>query len=176
MIGADNIPIVETNRLLLRGHRLDDFPAIFEMWRDPTVTRFIGGQPRSEEDCWSKFLRAAGFWTHLGYGYWIAEEKATGSVVGELGFGEFKRDLSPSIRGEPEAGWALAAPFHGKGYASEGVEAIVKWGDAKGFGARMSCIIDTENKASIRVAEKCGFSETARTTYHGAPTIIFHRD
>jgi RimJ/RimL family protein N-acetyltransferase len=172
---ADDVPVVETDRLILRGHRLEDFPAILEMWRDPAVTRFIGGKPRTEEDCWLKFLRAAGFWRHLGYGYWVAEEKGSGAVVGELGFGDFKRDLTPSIRGEPEAGWALAAPFHGKGYASEAALAIMAWGDDRKFGAPMSCIIEPENKASIRIAEKCGFSESAKTTYHGDPLLIFHR-
>jgi len=40
----------------------------------------------------------------------------------------------------------------------------------------MSCIIDPPNTASIRGAEKCGFKETARTTYEGGEILILYRD
>jgi RimJ/RimL family protein N-acetyltransferase len=36
-------PRIRTERLVLRGHRLDDFPDALAMWSDPDVTRFIGG-------------------------------------------------------------------------------------------------------------------------------------
>ncbi len=174
MTGPD-VPRIETERLILRGHRLDDFSAVREMWSDPDVTKYIDGKPRAEEECWVKFLRATGFWVHLGYGYWIIEEKESGAVVGEIGFGDFKRDIDPSLRGAPEIGWAVAAAFHGKGYASEAARAVIKWGHANNIPLPMSCIIDPANKASIRIAEKCGFTETTRTTYHGNEVILFHR-
>ena len=52
-----DIPVIETERLILRGHRIDDFPSYAAMWAEPVVTRFIGGAPLSEEDAWAKFLR-----------------------------------------------------------------------------------------------------------------------
>jgi RimJ/RimL family protein N-acetyltransferase len=52
-----DVPVVETERLILRGHTLDDFPAFAAMWADPAVTRFIGGAPLSQEESWGKFLR-----------------------------------------------------------------------------------------------------------------------
>ncbi len=160
----------------MRAHRVEDFHVIRDMWRDPAVTRLIGGKPRPEEETWLKFLRTAGFWAHLGYGYWIVEEKSSGAVMGEMGFGEFKRDVTPSIKQEPEIGWALAAAFHGKGYASEGALAAVAWCDRHLSQPRMSCLIGEENAPSIRVAEKCGFQATARGNYHGDEIVIFHRD
>jgi RimJ/RimL family protein N-acetyltransferase len=39
----------------------------------------------------------------------------------------------------------------------------------------MVCIIDPQNMPSLRVAERCGFREWARTTYKGDPTIILER-
>ena len=42
---AMEVPVIETERLLLRGHRLDDFEALAAMWADPAVVRFIGGKP-----------------------------------------------------------------------------------------------------------------------------------
>ncbi len=174
LTGLD-IPRVETKRLVLRGHALEDFPAIRDMWSHPGVTKYIGGKPRPEEECWLKFLRAAGFWAHLGYGYWIIEERDSGAVVGEVGFGDFKRDIDPPLRGAPEIGWALAAPFHGKGYGYEAARGAVDWGDANSIASPMSCIVDPANTPSIRIAEKCGFSEITRTAYHGDEVILFHR-
>jgi RimJ/RimL family protein N-acetyltransferase len=172
---AMDIPVIETPRLTLRGHRIDDFSDCAAMWADPIVTRHIGGKPFSEEDTWARFLRYAGHWLLLGFGYWAIEEKDRGSFVGELGFADYKRDITPSLKGMPELGWALASEAHGKGYATEAVRAALTWGEARFASARTVCIIHPENLASIRVAEKCGYREFQRTTYKGHATIIFER-
>jgi RimJ/RimL family protein N-acetyltransferase len=172
---ATEIPVIETNRLILRGHRLDDFSDCVAMWSDPIVTRFIGGKPFSEEETWARLLRYAGHWSLMGFGYWAIEEKDTHSFVGESGFADFKRDIEPSIKGMPELGWALISRVHGKGYATEAVRAVVAWGEQHFGSARTVCIIRPENVASIRVAEKCGYRELQRTAYKGHATIIFAR-
>ena len=174
---ATAAPVLKTDRLTLREHRLEDFPAIAAMWTDPAVTRHIGGKPRPKEVVWTNFLRAAGLWAHLGYGYWVVVERASGDLIGEAGFGDFKREIVPSIEGEPELGYVLASKAHGKGYGSEITRALVAWGDLHfSNDQRMSCIVDPENIASLRVAEKCGFRETARGTYQGDEIIILHRE
>jgi RimJ/RimL family protein N-acetyltransferase len=172
---ATEIPVIETKRLILRGHRLDDFSDCAAMWSDPIVTRFIGGKPFSEEETWARLLRYAGHWSLMGFGYWAIEEKDSHSFIGELGFADFKRDIEPSIKGMPELGWALASRVHGKGYATEAVRAVVAWGEAHFGSARTVCIIRPENVASIRVAEKCGYRELQRATYKGHPTLMFAR-
>jgi RimJ/RimL family protein N-acetyltransferase len=172
---AAEVPVIETSRLKLRGHRLGDFAACAAMWADPIVTRYIGGKPFSEEEAWTRFLRHVGHWTLTGYGYWVLEEKDSGSFVGELGFADFKRDIQPSLKGTPEMGWALVSRVHGKGYATEAARAVVAWGEAR-FGPRRTvCIIHPENLASIRVAEKCGYKEFQRSTYKDHLTIMFAR-
>jgi len=170
------VPVLETERLKLRGHRLDDFVKCAAMWADPVVTRFIGGKPLSEEEAWTKFLRYAGHWSLLGFGYWVAEEKATGKSVGEIGFADYKRETEPSLKGTPEIGWVLASAFHGKGYATEAVRAVVEWGDSHFERARTSCIIAPDNLASIRVAEKCGYRQSQLATYKGHSVLIFVRE
>lgn len=166
-------PIIETPRTILRPHRLEDFDAYTVMWADPVVTRFIGGKPRTREESWMRFLRHAGLWSLLGYGFWAIEEKATGHFIGEAGFHDLKRDMEPSIEGIPEAGWALASQAHGQGLASEVVGRALAWGDET-F-ARTVCIIDPENAGSLNVAAKCGYKELLRTTYHDAATILLER-
>jgi|HubBroStandDraft_1064217.scaffolds.fasta_scaffold14134_2 RimJ/RimL family protein N-acetyltransferase len=173
---SKKVPILETERLRLRGHRLDDFLQSAAMWADPEVTRYIGGKPLTEEESWARFLRYLGHWTLLGFGYWVAEENATGKFVGEVGFADYKRDLEPSLKGVPEVGWVLASQAHGKGYATEAVRAVVSWGDSYLPSARTACIIAPENVASIRVAVKCGYREFAATSYKGEPTLMFVRE
>ena len=88
---------------------------------------------------------------------------------------EFKRELEPPILGFPEIGWVLAPHAHGRGYATEAVQAAVAWGDQHFGATRTVCLIHPENLRSIRVAEKCGYKELHRTTYKGQPTTLFER-
>ena len=169
------VPILETGRLRLRGHRLADFADCAAMWADPNVTRHIGGKPFSQEEVWARLLRYVGHWALLGFGYWAIEEKATCEFVGETGYGYFKRDIKPSLEDTPELGWALASRVHGKGYATEAVRAAIIWGDVHFGGTRTTCLIHPENLASIRVAEKCGYREFHRATYKDHATLLFER-
>lgn len=174
------VPVIETERLRLRGHRPEDFANCAAMWADPVVTRYIGGKPLSEEDAWARTLRCVGPWAWLGFGYWVVEEKATGSFAGEMGFSDLKWEIEPSLKGVPELGWVLATRVHGKGYATEAVRAAIVWGDAnikstQPVLAKMVCIIHPEHARSIRVAEKCGFKQVQSTTYQGEPTMLFAR-
>lgn len=139
------------------------------LWADAGATRFIGGRPLSTEESWARLLRYAGHWSLLGFGFWVVEEKASGAFVGELGFADLKREIDPAIE-LPEAGWVLAPAAQGRGFATEALRAALQWA-----GWRTACIIHPENAASIRVAEKCGYRETRRTTYKGQPTILFQR-
>jgi RimJ/RimL family protein N-acetyltransferase len=175
MSASELVPVLETERLTLRGHRVEDFADCLALWTDPQVTRFIGGRPSTQEEVWSRLLRYIGHWSLLGFGYWAVEERATGRFIGELGFADFKRQIEPSLDGIPEAGWALSPSVHGRGYATEAVQAILAWGDRHFGSARTACIIAPENWASIRVAEKCGYREFQRTTYKDNPTIMYMR-
>jgi RimJ/RimL family protein N-acetyltransferase len=170
------VPIILTERLRLRGHREDDLDDCAAMWADPAVTRYIGGTPLSREDVWSRILRYVGHWTLLGYGFWAVEERAGGGFVGELGFADFRRDLSATVVGLPEAGWVLATRHHGVGYATEAVRAILAWGETHFISPRSFCMIDPGNRPSVRVAEKCGFREVERTTYKGQPSLLLVRN
>ncbi len=170
-----DIPTLETERLVLRAHRSEDFPAYAAMWADPVVTRYFPN-PLSEEESWKKFLRTFGQWAICGYGFWSVYDGQSGAFLGETGFFEARREIVPSLVDVPEAGWSFIAAAHGKGYASEAVAATHRWGDAHFGRARTTCIIVPDNLASIRVAEKAGYAQAVRTVYHGESITVFYRD
>jgi len=166
---------IETQRLILREHTLEDFDTLHAMWSEPAVYRHIIGRPSTREEAWNRLLRYSGHWRLLGYGYWAVEERATGDFVGEMGFADYHRDIDPSLDGRPELGWALRTAVHRKGYATEALLAIAAWGDAHFAGNETSAIIALDNTASIRLAEKIGFIKKLETTYKGEPTLVFYR-
>lgn len=171
-----DIPTLETPRLRMRAHRPEDLPAYRALWADPIVVRHTAGVPQTAEEVWGRYLRSHGHWSVMGYGYWAVEEKESGCMIGEVGFADLHREISPSLDGMPEAGWIMSPATHGKGYATEAVHAIHEWGNTHFARARTCCIISPENDASIRVAEKTGYREVAHSLYKDHPVIVFHRD
>lgn len=173
-VGAPAIPTLTTARLVLRAPRLADFDDAFAMWRDPAVTRFIGGRAFTREEVWARILRYVGHWALLGHGFWTLET-VDGRFVGECGFADFHRELEPSFGDTPEHGWALAPWAHGQGFGREAVAATLAWADANLSGGRTVCMIDPANAPSLALAAACGYRETVRATYKGDPTILFER-
>lgn len=169
------IPTLETGRLRLRGYRLGDFDAYFEMFADPAVVRFLGGTPFDREQSWARFMRHVGVWHHLGFGYWAIEDRATGALAGECGFQDMQRGLAPSLDGSMEAGWALARPFQGRGLAEEAMRACLAWAEQHGPRERLTAIIDPEHVRSRRLAARLGFTEMAQSHYRERPICIFGR-
>jgi RimJ/RimL family protein N-acetyltransferase len=166
---------IETPRLVLAPHGLEDFEDCAAMWADPVVVRHISGRPSTREDSWSRLARYSGHWQLMGYGYWAVREKQTKRFVGDVGLSEFRRDISPSLDGAPEAGWVLATWAHGRGFATEALAAVLAWHEKRFGHGRTVCMIAPENSASLRVAEKSGYREFTRTQYKNDAVILFER-
>ena len=170
------VPVIETDRLRLRGHALDDFTNVGALWADADVTRYIGGRPQTTEEAWARLLRYVGHWALLGFGYWLVEEKGSGDFVGEVGFADYKRDLQPPLNGVPEIGWVITPAKQGKGYATEAVPAALKWGREHWGAVPVACIMHPDHAASLNVADKCGFVTRGLGSYKGSPTLILYRN
>ena len=172
---ATTAPVIETTRLRLRPYRAEDLDAQWASMSDPQVVRFLGGAPQSREETWRKILAAPGLWALIGYGYWVAERIDDGAYLGQIGFADFKRDMSPSIEGVPEMGWIMAREAQGRGYATEAVLAALAWADEALGGGEIVAIISHENAPSIRIAEKTGFASREEALYKGEPILLFRR-
>ena len=170
------VPVIETERLRLRAYTPDDLDAYVAMWQEPAVIRHTTGVSFSRYESWRRMLLFTGGWLLMGYGTWAVEEKATGEFVGETGFFEMRREVTPSIEGTPEAGWVFATRTHGKGYATEAVGAAPGWADDNLPIPRTACLIAPENAGSVNVARKCGYGEPEIGTFMGGDVLIMRRE
>lgn len=166
-------PTLTTERLTITPMTLDHFEAHAAAWADPEMTRFIGGQPRSRNESWGKFVQGAGLWSVVGYGFWTFLDRVNGEYLGNGGLAQFERGI-PELEGFPEAGWAFAPGAWGKGYATEAMAAILVWADEAKLG-EIRCIIDPGNAASHKVAAKLGFEKFAESRDVIGDLFIYRR-
>ncbi|MDH4412531.1 MAG: GNAT family N-acetyltransferase [Rhizobium sp.] len=169
-------PVLSTTRTRLRAHRLEDFEPMMAMWQDEAIFRHITGRPSTSNETWSRLLRYIGHWHALGFGYWVIEDRENGLYLGEAGFADFHRDMDPSLGSAPEAGWSIVSSAHGRGLATEVMQAAHVWMDGHNPHGHSVCILDPEHQASLRVAEKCGYRHAYDTTFQGGATSVMKRE
>ncbi len=173
-------PVLTSDRLVLRPHRLDDFERLADMWSHPVVVTHFGGKPFNREDSWNRLLRYAGHWPLMGYGMWAVTRPSENLHLGEVGFLHGERSGVESF-GCPEAAWAFHPEAQGQGYASEAVACALAWADgqansgADGRFARTVAMINPGNAASISVARRCGFSIYAEASYREDAVGLWQR-
>ena len=140
---------LETDRLILRPPRMEDFDAWAAFHADEVATKFIGGvQPRAL--AWRTLMSMAGAWSMTGVSMFSVIERATGKWVGRLG------PWHPEGWPGDEVGWSIAREHWGKGYATEGATAAMDYAfEVLGWRELIHCI-DEKNAASQRVAKRLG--------------------
>ncbi len=156
-----------TERLILRPITAGDYEAHARIVGDASVMHYIIDEPMTRAQAWWNIARYMGHWQIRGYGMYVAIEKATGEIIGHMGF------LNPEGGRGFELGWILATSAWGKGYASEGTRALV----AHAFGplgqTHIVCVINRENARSIAVAERLGASLESEVMEGGKTLLLF---
>ena len=159
---------LETERLLLRPFKQDDFEDYARITAYPDVMRYIGnGQPLSRADAWRSMAVHLGHWQLRGYGMWGAELKETGRVIGRIGL--YFPESWPGL----EVGWLLDRACWGQGLAAEGGRAALDYAFRELQVDHVISIIHPENRASIRVAEKIGERFEEKGTLNGTDVVFF---
>ena len=164
---------IETERLLLRQWREGDLEAYARICADPEVMRYLpatlGREESAEQMAW--FER---HWEERGFGLWAVEEKASGEFIGFIGL--VYHDGWPKGEHKTEVGWRLGRAHWGRGLATEGALASVRYG-FEGLGLeRIISITLPENAASRRVMEKAGLTYRGETHWRGQDVIWYAID
>jgi [ribosomal protein S5]-alanine N-acetyltransferase len=140
-----------TNRLLLRPVKLSDAEALLHVFSDPKVMEFGFG---TQDFMWVKGRIRK--WHEqiklIGYGYWVITLKTTQEVIGYCSLTQ-QQELSPI---EIELGYRLRHSMWGNGYATEAALVVRDYAFNILKIPRIIALIDPNNRASIRVAEKLG--------------------
>ncbi|MFN2635432.1 MAG: GNAT family N-acetyltransferase [Gemmatimonadaceae bacterium] len=162
---------LETERLILRNYRLTDFEDHYKLCADPNVMRYLlGGKPMSRLEAWRHMAFLVGHWELLGYGYFAAEEKATGRFVGRIGY------TNPEGWPGFEVGWTIAPEYQGRGLATEGGKFLLEYAFKEMDRGHVISVIHPDNKASISVAEKLGESLEGEAEIAGVRMLIYGID
>ncbi len=168
-------PRIETERLVLRPWRKDDFRPWHAIVSHPDVHRHFSLEPMSAEDCWRRMMASVGGWQLNGFGTWAVDRKGDQKLVGNVGFFTAWREIQPRFGDEPEMGWMFAAETHGQGIASEACKAAIAWAETNLQPSPLWAIIAPANEPSLKLATKLGFEQIGETEYHGDLTLVLRR-
>jgi RimJ/RimL family protein N-acetyltransferase len=165
--------ILETKRLLLRRQIISDLDDLWALYCDPEITKYIPDAPRSHEEAKEELnWHMNGHPQYPELGLWATIYKETGKFIGRCGL------LPWTIEGqrEVEVAYTIAREFWGQGLGTEAARGILKYGFEKLNLRRLICLIDPDNIASQRVAEKVGMSLEKRVDGidgDNLPTLIY---
>jgi len=116
--------MIETGRLILRPFRDEDRGAFAQINAHPEVAVWLSGvMTRAESDAMVERITA-----HIaehGFGFFAAERKADGRLVGAIGLQIMAADLPGA--GAIELAWRLHPEAQGAGLAAEGAAACRDW-------------------------------------------------
>lgn len=163
-----DVPVLFTDRLLLRGLEQRDFESYAAMMADPQVTRYLSaGVPLSRDDAWRQLALIIGHWELRGFGLWAVEHRSTGEFLGRIGC--FEPEGWPGF----EVGYTLARAHWGHGYAQEGARAALAFAhDVLGKRDVIS-LIRPANLGSIRVATALGAKRSGSVEFFGSATEVY---
>lgn len=156
--------LIHTPRLLLRELTDADHAALYEMYQDPRMNRYLGGPPPPREEYWKKVRETwPAYYARHGFGLWAAVRREDGRLMGRCGL------LSQEVDGERhvEVAYALAPEFRGRGYATEAARASRDHAFRTLDAPHVISLILPDNTPSIRVAERNGMTFWKMADFRG---------
>jgi RimJ/RimL family protein N-acetyltransferase len=159
------IPVIETERLILRGWTLADAEPFARFYGDE-ASRFVGG-PVDAAEAWRLMAAEAGHWVLRGYGMWAVEEKGGSRFAGLCGLWE------PGDWPELEIGWIFLPEHHGKGFATEAARRVRDYAYGEMKRQTLVSYIHPDNAPSKRVARRLGAYCEETIELHGHTVDVY---
>lgn len=141
-------PCIQTDRLIVRPFRPDDWRDLLDYLSLPETYRFEPGEPVDAEQA-----RALAVERSLGRTFWAIELRAERRVIGHLYFAP----VEPAELRTFELGYIFNPAYHGLGYATEATRALVDRAFAETGAHRVVASCNPANTASWRLLERIGF-------------------
>ena len=146
------LPVLETDRLILRPVLKRDAKDIFAYASDPEVARYVLWEPHRTVADTRSYIRYMRALYRRGFpASWAVTLRETGRVIGTVGFMWYS-EASCSA----EVGYSFSRAFWNRGIATEALSAVIRSVFASLPVNRLEAQHDLRNPASGRVMEKCG--------------------
>jgi Acetyltransferases, including N-acetylases of ribosomal proteins len=147
-----DLPVLETDRLLLRKLRMEDEQDLFEYCSDEHVSKYTVWYSHRTLDDTRMYLDAVmGKYNRHEVAPWGVEEKESGKLIGTTGFVHWD-----TKHARAELGYALSRSCWNKGYMTEAVRAVIAFGFEQMGVVRIEARCHLENWGSAKVMEKSG--------------------
>lgn len=160
------MPILETERLILRGWKPEDIECVHAVFSHEENAKYIGGT-KERWQSWRHMAMIMGHWNLRGFTEFVIETKDTGTTIG------FAGPWFPEGWPEPEIGYSLVPDAHGQGFATEAAIAGLKFAyEQLGWTTAIS-MIDEHNDGSKHVARKMGAIFEKRSVLFDKPAEIW---
>jgi RimJ/RimL family protein N-acetyltransferase len=163
MQSSPELPI-ETERLILRPFNRGDVDAVFAYRQREDVARFLFDNPMTRETCAEAVqarIRQVSLVEEDDRITLAVERRQAGDLIGEITL--IWRSVADR---QGEVGYILNPDFHGRGYATEAVRALVGMGFAAFDLHRIYARCNTLNAASYRLMERLGMRREAHFREH----------
>jgi RimJ/RimL family protein N-acetyltransferase len=171
-----HIPIIETERLILREWRPADVDEYARICAIPEVMRYMWpARPASPAESAYGVKLLEEHWLRWGFGHWAVEERESGRFVGRTGIKRHDDwELDPD---NTEVGWLYDPAVWGRGYATEGAREAVRFALEELGRPEVISIAHPDNAASQRVMAKAGmtYAGTRRWDARGIDVVWFSR-
>ena len=159
----DDMPRLETPRLILRRLEMRDAPDLFDYSRDPQVAKHVLWDAQTSVSEARAYVRYMLRRYRAGEpASWGIEEKETGRVVGTIGYMWYQRDNNAC-----EVGYSLARRRWNRGYMTEALAEVLRFSFEELGVHRVEAQHEVENAASGAVMRKCGMRKEG--TLRGRP-------
>ncbi|MFD2671468.1 GNAT family N-acetyltransferase [Marinicrinis sediminis] len=146
------MPVLHTSRLTLRPLKSSDATDIFAYCSDREMTRYTIWETHQTIADTEAFLNGTFAQYERGeVSPWGMVEKQSGQIIGTVGFISWD-----TVNDRAELGYALSRSCWGKGYMSEAVQELVKFGFERMELVRIEARCHPNNIGSERVMQKSG--------------------
>lgn len=146
--------ITDTKRCIIREMTPGDIDALYDLYEDKSVTRFMEDlfeEKEMELEYIDKYIQNV--YSYFGFGTWLIQRKDDNVIIGRAGF-NYRPDFD-----EPELGFMIGAKYQRQGYAYEVCSELMNYAkDELGF-TTIQALVEPKNTASVKLLEKLKFEE-----------------